>query len=97
MITGCLGPYGGQPLLVTKMTFKNQCERALNATRLQRFVENILVPSLVLRLQEAVTIQELGDDEGPHGHVERRACLLAFKQVGVVAHLYYNTHSTSIT
>ncbi len=39
-------------------------------------------------MDEAMTVEELRHDEGLERHVERRACLLALKQIGVVTHLH---------
>lgn len=48
---------------------------------------NLLVLGLVVCVDEAMTIEELRHDVGLDGHVERRACLLALKQVRVITHL----------
>lgn len=49
--------------------------------------KNLLVFGLVVRVDEAAAIKELRHDVGLEGHVEGGACLLALKQVRVVAHL----------
>lgn len=56
--------------------------------------KHLLVFGLVVSVEEAVTVEELGHDVGLEGHVERRACLLALKQVGVVTHLHTGRHKT---
>lgn len=47
---------------------------------------DLLVLGLVVC--EAMTVEELRHDVGLKGHVERRSCLLALKQVGVITHLH---------
>ena len=54
----------------------------------------LLVFGLVVSVEEAMTVEELGHDVGLEGHVERRACLLALKQVRVVTHLHTGRHKT---
>lgn len=47
-------------------------------------------------VDEAMTVEELGHDVGPEGHVEGRACLLALEQVRVVAHLHKSRYTRSV-
>lgn len=49
---------------------------------------DLLVLGLVVCVDEAMAVEELRHDVGLQGHVERRACLLALKQVGVITHLH---------
>lgn len=58
--------------------------------------KNLLVFGLVMCLDEAMTVEELRHDVGLEGHVERRACLLALKQVRVVTHLHTSRHRQCI-
>lgn len=47
----------------------------------------LLVCGLAVSAEEAVAVEELGQNVGRDGHVERRARLLPLKQVRVIAHL----------
>jgi len=58
---------------------------------------DVLVPGLVVRVDEAVTEEELRHGVGLQGHVERRARLLALKQVRVVTHLHTHTRTHTHT
>lgn len=53
---------------------------------------NLLVFGLSVCVDEAMTVEELRHDVGLERHVERRACLLALKQVRVVTHLHIHRH-----
>ena len=52
----------------------------------------LLVSSLVVSVNEAVSVEELGHDVGFHRHVEWRTRLLALEQVWVITHLHENRH-----
>lgn len=54
--------------------------------------KDLLVLGLIVCVEEATAVKELRHDVGLEGHVERGACLLTLKQVGVVAHLHTNIH-----
>lgn len=58
--------------------------------------KNLLVFGLVMRMDEAITEEKLGHDVRFEGHVERRARLLALKQVRVVTHLNINRYRSYI-
>lgn len=58
--------------------------------------KDLLVFGLVVCMNKAVTVQELRHDVGLQGHVERRACLLALKQVWVVTHLHAQANTDSV-
>lgn len=51
----------------------------------------LLVFGLVISVDEAVPVEELGYDVGFKGHVEWGTCLLALEQVWVITHLRRST------
>lgn len=53
----------------------------------------LLVSGLVVSVDEAVSVEELGKDVRFNRHVERRTCLLALEQVWVIAHLHASRHT----
>lgn len=52
----------------------------------------LLVSGLVVSVDEAVSVEELGHEVGFNRHVEWRPCLLALEQVWVITHLHKSRH-----